>query len=435
MVITYNSLLVDEDEGSTYPTRHWFSRTFGYMDIGSMRNTIFLLLAASLGASTYTLHHMLDDIGFIWSAILLLFCLISSLLAFNIYIDAAKNIKHSTSLAEINIKIVGTKFNKFSLISNCFYLGLCVLSLMLTISKISFITLSDSIWAIFELDEANKSFSYYNRRASLVIATLMLGFVIPKTADRLLFFSLPSLILYVYMLFVIVFQTGFYVDDLAKKDQNIYNFNEYTVKGIFSNYGLAMSLFNNISCFLLARNSVTKPSVRRLGKVFARSNASLLVIYIIAGICGYLSLGKLNTPNYDLMLLRPALTDSDFLMRFGLLLLMVSQLVGVSFTAFIIKQTLLPLIKEPGNKANNTLAVFLCFTPAITIWFFNSVTNYIKLAGAVGASLMVVVFPSIIALNTGYTKNKAIRIAIHSWLAIGSICGLISVYEALLAFV
>ena len=406
----------------------WFTRTFTGMEKNSLKSTIFLMMAGTIGAGVYTLHHVLDEIGIIWSLMLLLFGCISSLLALDIYIHASKRAGNPNSISEINTEILGNGFNYFATGITGFYIYLMMISFSVCISAILFQIIKGPIAAIFSLNITMDDFMFYHKPICLLIALISFVLVKSKDVSRLAAFSIFCFLVHLYIIMVIISQTLHYFNKFNNQDKaefNIYSFNK---ESFFLNFGLAIGAFNNLPNFLMVRNVVRDPSRVRLRKIFGRTNWILLAVYTLTAICGYLTIGHRSVSAIDLMIFRSPEGQTDYFMNIGQLLLTFALIITYCLLSFALKSILLPFI--PGNESSKHIWVtgVLVGSAALISMNFKSVTNYINLAGAFCGTLMVIVFPALLALKSGYTKKPILRLLIKIWLLGGAASGLISTY-------
>ena len=435
-----NTVIFDEVE--TVPEeRNWMSRTFGKMEKDSLRGTIFLMMAGTLGAGVYALHGTFAEIGIFWAIMLLVIGCVSSLLALDMYIHASRVAGDPDSFSEINTKIVGSKFNHLASGVSIFFLYVVMISFMICISQLA-------IKLIFkppapanpptpeDIALAAKLMPYH-RFFCFVIALLSIGFIIPKSADLISRFAIPCFLIHIYVILVIICQTfSFYKAVKAEGNDNYNYFNMdaksgKTIIGFFKNFGLAICTFNNVPNFMMVRTIVASPSTRRLRKIFNRSNWIIMGIYIITALCGYISVGHIeNIPN--MIIFRESKFTNDFAMDVAKFLLALSLIVSFSLLGFATKMMVIPYLPGSDSFKHVGFSLALVFSVFAIAMNFTQVSNYINFAGSFGGTFIVIIIPAILALYSGYSKNKAINIGIKAWLVLGAISGAISTALAVL---
>lgn len=427
--------VIFEEASTASEAPSWFARTFGKMEKNSLRNTIFLMMASTLGVGIYTLHGVFDELSIVYSIILLFFGCFSSLFALDMYIHASKYTNDPETVGEINTLIIGKFFNYLSLVVNGIFLYLMLISFTVCISKAIFAVIETSFTDYMQEPDDMKVFFAFHRPACIAIGVLVFFLVSLRSIDKLSAFSIYCFLIHFYIIIVILSQTYSYFVDLKDKDglKDI-NIAEFEFKNLFSNFGLAICTFNNVPNFLMARNLIKNPSTDRLRKAFGRANWIIYVIYIITAICGYLTVGHYdknsNVKKVELMIFRPKLGESDYFMNFGQSILALSLVVSCSMLGFALKMIVFPYIPGKETMKHYSIAAVLCFTAAVIASRFKTVSDYMNLAGAFCGTFIVIIFPALLGLYSGYAKNKYMRAGVIIWLGAGIVCGAISTYYA-----
>lgn len=430
-----NTVIFDEVEIAP-GKRAWFDRTFGKMEKDSLRSTVFLMMASTLGAGVYTLHGTFHEIGIVWAILLLVFGCVSSLLALDMYIHASRVSGDPENVGDINVHIFGKKFNIFATVVSGVFLYLIMISFTVCISKIVFQLIAGPIKQMTDINvdaNSDSDFFFYHRPTCFIIAALGSLFIIPKTADLISRFSIACFFIHIYMICVIVGQSYSFFQQVKEKGHNKFNYIDTSFEKIFGNFGLAICTFNNVPNFIMARSLVKSPSTSRLRKIFNRANWIIMGIYILVALCGYLSIGQGEMP--DLFFYRKTTAETDYLMDVGKFLLALSLIISFSLLGFALKMMVVPFI--PGNNNVKHIAVTLVTTISVAAiaMNFKVVGSYINLAGSFGGTFIVIIFPALLALKSGYTKDRAFKFAIMAWLLIGIVSGGVSTYMAFMSII
>ena len=427
---TTNKIILTQDESLGNKPK-WISRTFGKMEADSIRSSIFLMIAGTIGAGIYTLHHLLDDIGIVWSFFILVFACISSIVALDMYIHASKVTGDPDSYTEINVQILGKIFNYFSTFFNLMLFYLIMISFTVCISKVTFEVLKGSIAESIELNIDESFATNYHRLSCLVVAIFGFILMIPEKADKLSKISLYCFLIHLYIIIITILQAYSFYNDFEEEEKAEFNLFGFDLHGFFYNFGLVISSFNNVPNFLVIRNLVKNPSESRLNKIFRRSNAMILLVYLLTALCGYLSVGPANTENVDLMIFREPLGDTDYLMNIGQGLLGISLLISYSLVGFMLKTLIITLLPQKNKITHIIVAAILVVSASSIAISISSVSNYINLLGCLCGTFLNIVSPALLALKSGYTKRKAVKLGIKLWLLIGSTSGAIGTYYAM----
>ena len=430
--------VIFEEETTCSDKPSWLFRTFGKMNKDSLRNTIFLMIAGTLGAGVYTLHQLFEEIGIIWSILLLVFACASSLLALDMYIHASKTTGDPETVADINTQILGKYFNYFSIAISAFFLFCILIAYTVGISNIIFEVVKERLIKYFGTTEEKISFKYHVPTC-YIISLLTFFLVALKSIDKLSVFSIYCFMIHFYIIMVLVTQTYAYITyeepAFETKDSVKINVYDFDLKGFFYNFGLAICAFNNVPNFLSARNLLKNPSTERLRKVFGRANWIIMVIYAITAICGYITVCYAGAKNKDFMIFRPKFGETDYLMTIGQCLLALSLMVTYSMLGFTLKMIILPYLPGKDTVKHYGLAAAICLSVAMIAMCYRSVGDFMNLAGSFCGTFIVILFPGFLALYSGYSKNKFVRTGIQGWMIIGGISGAISTYYAFMNLV
>ena len=102
--------LVLEDSIHT-SERSWFERTFSSLNKDSMRGGIFILLLTALGTGMFSLHHLFDSLGIIWTFVYFLLIVLNFYFCLKILAIAAnKKREENSSLNNLIGKYLGPRF-------------------------------------------------------------------------------------------------------------------------------------------------------------------------------------------------------------------------------------------------------------------------------------------------------------------------------------
>lgn len=417
-----NTVIFDEVEVPA-KERDWFARTFSKMEKDSLRSTVFLMMAGTLGAGVYTLHTIFDKIGIFWAIWTLLFGCISSLLALDMYIHASRVAGDPESVGDINIHILGKKFNHFVTLMTSIFLFMIMISFTVTIGNIVYQIVMASQLKDLTPDERllKPHFFFYHRFVAAFVGIVGTFLILPKTADTLSKFSLASFLIHFYMITVIVGQTYSRYYMVKEKGTDNYNFFDIDKYDIFDCFGLAICAFNNVPNFMMARTLIKSPSTNRLRKVFNRANWIITAIYMLTGLCGYLSVGTSNMP--DMIFLRESTGDTDYLINIGRVMLALSLIVSYSLLGYALKMMTISYIGGNENAKHLFLTLGITITVTLISMRLDDISTYINFAGCLGGTFIVVIFPGMLALCSGYTKNIAVKIAIIFWMVVSTILG------------
>jgi hypothetical protein len=161
-----------------------------------------------------------------------------------------------------------------------------------------------------------------------IVIFILLPLSLKKDLTKLRFFSIFAVSSLLLMMIIIVIQTPHYYNywneiNTNKKDQlenkslyNIWDFSTAFTSDFFYFKGTA-TIFYSFTCHVGAlpiMKTLKNNYNRRIQKVIKRSVLMNVIIYLIIGICGYITC-PINTP--DLILERPKIGNTDHLMTIG----------------------------------------------------------------------------------------------------------------------
>ena len=427
--------LIIHDADISKMQRSWTQRTFSKIEKDSIRNTMLVLLAASLGTGTYSMHHLLDETGIVWGSLIVIVGCICSIMSFDIYAHASKVTGAPNSFPDLYKKSVGKVFYLCTIFVNLIYLSLIIISYSVCISKLAYLVFYSRVWDYMGISEEGRQFNVFTKYMSFVVGLFGFLLIMPKSIDRLASLSSLSFMVNIYLFILILIQTPTYFSELLEKGQNSFNFTSASFKTICYQFGLVICSYNNIPNFLIIRNNVKNPSRRRLRKIYVRTDIVITILYIVTGLASYASVGMPNTPAVDLVIFRPQLGLTDNMMVAGQLLFLLSMIIAYSFIAFPLKTLILDLLNAKSDKANFLVALLICLLGSWIGSNFDNVSDYITLTGAFCGTCMSIIFPGIIALHTGYCRNTLSKYGIIAWMVIGGITGAFSTYYCILKFV
>lgn len=201
----------------------------------------------------------------------------------------------------------------------------------------------------------NESFwNNYEWRFSVmygVVIFVLLPLSLMNNISKLRFFSIFAVSSLFFMMLIIVFQTPSYYNHWKKlyknKDVPIYNFWDISsgfTSELFFFKGTA-TVFYSFACHVGAlpvMKTLKNNYNRRIQKVIQRSVLIDVILYMIIGICGYITC-PINTP--DLIIERPKIGDSDHLMTFGRLFFLYTLLFKMPVCYMSMRISVLSLLK------------------------------------------------------------------------------------------
>lgn len=196
-----------------------------------------------------------------------------------------------------------------------------------------------------------------------VVITVLLPLCLLKDMSKLRFSSIFGVLSLLFVMIIIIIQTPvYYANYLEKKEQKDLNLPDINVfdfmKGIKNLYFFkgSATIFYSFTCHIAAFPILKglKDNVnRRIQKVFSRSLILDAIIYLLIGICGYLT-SPVDTP--DLIIERKKLEgSSDNLMLIGRILFLFTLLMKIPASYISFRITFLQLIDYPEEEVSDKL--------------------------------------------------------------------------------
>lgn len=399
--------------------RSWMERTFSQMSQGSLRSAIFMMLITSLGTGIFTLHHMFSNVGIVMSVVLIIVFGACYYLAADILIHAYTANPDAKTLNELVEKSLGKCASKTFDVIFFVFLVLVMIAGVQSISKNFYTNFQTQIWSFFSnIPETNRNYAYFNFYFAYVIGALLLMINIKRSFDSLKNFSYISLTIFLYIIVVSLVQSPAYYQEQKKKGRDTFNWVNFDLHGIMTNYGLVLFAFNCLMNFFGVVNTLATPSVKRLRKIYFRTFTCLSLLFIGFGFAIYFSLGDQISRDVDLFIFRPSIGSSDYFMQVGRCLLILSLWVNSGLMIYPLKMSIYSALKIENTMFNNAWVSFL-FTiiPVIFASWFTNISTLISVAGLTSITITVFTFPGLMAFKIGYVKKGWQKFLMSLWVA------------------
>jgi amino acid permease len=435
--MTNEQVLLGENSIDNSSSRSWFTRTFSRLGKDSLRGSILVMLLTALGTGIFTLHHLFDAIGIVLTYVCivlfgLFYFLVSDMLIFSLRGGEIQ----ATSINELIKIILGPFWGLIYDLVFFVYLVLASIAQLLSMSEAFYKNFSEYIWSWFKnVPVEHQTFEYFNFYFCFAASVLLFSVSVKQSIDEFRYFSLISFAIFVYIVVVCLAQSPMYYHDLKARNLDDFKLYDFNLNGFLSNYGLLLFAYNCITNFFGAVTSVHNPSQRRLRKIFGRTFVTLAFLFVVFGTAAYLSVGSKLAKDIHLFIFRPQIGDSDYFMKIGRTLLILSLCVGFGLTVYPLKIMCFELFKVPRNNISNfILAVIFTMTPVVIGSNFTGVTTYVAIAGSFSATLIAFTFPTMCGLKSGYTKSLIGKICIIIWITTLTLMGFYGSYLAFLDF-
>ncbi len=118
---------------------------------------------------------------------------------------------------------------------------------------------------------------------------------------------------------------------------------------------MAIFAYNCVTSFFMVSNSLEKPSVKRLRKVYASTFMMIFVAILVTGVAGWITFGNKRDPKSDLIIFRRAIGGSDNLMTIGRFVLVLSLVIFGGLKIGPMKPMIFKVLKMKETFTNNII--------------------------------------------------------------------------------
>lgn len=413
---------MSDSDGKIQEERSWWNRTFSSLQKDSLRGGIFTMLLTALGTGMFTLHHLYNDIGIVWTILVLAIFGLNYVYAMRVQTYAASVVKAQVhSLNDLVNHYLGkTTLIIFNIIF-FIYNMIALISLILAITKTFYTNFEPWIWQwitkVISVSKEKQDYSHFNMAAVWIVGFFMFFLTVQRSVDALRYFSLVSFFVFVGIIVVVVAQTPAYYQQ--NKIDNSFNLTDFSFYNFLCRFGLAVYSFNCVTNFYGIYNSVHNPSPRRLNKIFRRTFIILFFLFIAYGLASYLSLGRKFADQTDLFIFRDQIGESDIFMRVFRALLVCSLFIGFALNVFPLKMMTFDILKIDGASRNNFLvSLFYTAVPVLIAGFFTKITQYANLGGCFSATFIAFIIPGLLGLKVDFHRSRPLLVLHYVWLAL-----------------
>jgi amino acid permease len=411
----------------------WFHRTFSTLHKDSERSAILMMIISSLGTGIFTLHTLFSKVGIVLAIIMIIIFGILYFLVTDILIQAHSKSEVSSSIADLVSINLGRKPRMAYDILLFTFLVLVMIATVKSISATFYSNFQEQIWRILNVtDISQQEFSNFNFYFCYIVGFFLFFINNKKSFEDLRKFSTISLIIFVYIILLSIIQSPLYHAEIKSRQQDIYNYFNFTIKDIVQKSGLLLFSFNCIINFFGVVTTVANPTTRRLRKIYKRTFGFLIILFIVFGLAIYYSLGDVYADKFDLFIFRDAIGSSDYLMQAGRCLLILSLWVSSGLLMYPLKQMIYASLNiEHSDKINMLISIVFTIIPVVFASLPIKISTMISLAGFINVTFTVFIFTGFIALNSGYANSSLKKYLIITWITIMT---LISFSGTILAF-
>ena len=407
--LRHDSMVLDNN-------RSLFLKTFGPMEAGSIRGSIFNMVILSLGTGMFALPRYMSNTSLLFSCLLIIgICILVwwSLLLLSKACEKSKIYNYS--------KLIGLLYGKFFSIIYDTIVILYSFGVLILFNIIIYATLGEAIYGLYYYKEyktlddfKNKSFwpKWYIQILLPYAASILIVYpmCLIKDVSKLRIISLIGVLNIVFLIIIVIYQSKDYIT----KDnmENNVNYIDFTkgFKGKFDALNFISTIFY-ASCFHIGCvpviNTLKNNVRRRIYKAIRRTILIDIFLYLSIAVIGYLSYPK-NTPG--LIIQRPTLKEgeSDIIMSIGKLGFVFTFFTKLPNTYSSLRITLFDKLfgsTEITNMKNyiiTFIVIMICVTSSI---LYSEIMSYIKIMGGLFSTLVGFLFPALLIVRANKRKR------------------------------
>ena len=435
-------LIINDNEEYT-EQRSWLQRTFGKMEPGSLRGSIFSLSILSLGIGSLAIPQKIGIMGLILSPILIILSGLANL--WSLKILGRMSLKYNLKKYEHVIKhLFGNRMSLFvGIIMIINQTGVIILYQVILYKLLGGIINEIGKYGCKSIEEfADNTFwnKYWVRILVCYGMTILILFPLCRLKDvsKMRYAATFGMISLFILIFIIVIECPFYIKKYIideKKPLNYYNI----LPGLKGNMELLQSivtLFYAYACHVGAFpvfESLYRPTRKRVRKLLNRAIAIDIICYLIIGAAGYLTQPE-NTP--DLIIERDKILRNDWLMSLGNSFFMFTLIAKICINYNAQRSSILILLGYKTNDFPNSINCFITCTiliiTTIVAASFQKISDYISLIGSFCTVIICFFVPGMIKVKASGLplndyNNLATIILIFVILLLGIISGIFTI--------
>ena len=401
---------IPEEEVEEIDKRTWCKRTFGKMNPGSLRGSIFNLCILSLGTGLLAIPQKIGYMSIVLSPIIIILSGVANYWSLNILVNMS--IKFKLKNYESIVKqLLGNKLSLFlGIIMSINQSGIIILYQVILYKLIGGVINEIGSFGYISVDEFVAE-SFWNKLwiKFLVCYGITILFLLPlcllHNASKMRYasaFGIASLFL---LIVIVVVECPFYIYDYINDDKIELNYFDIIsgLKGDMKLFQSIITVFYAFSCHVGAfpvLQTLHNPTERRQKKVLRRAIYIDIISYLIIGASGYLT-QPLNTP--DLIIERNKLFNSDWLMTIGEICFILTLLAKISANYNALRSCILVLLGyDTSNFPKITNTIITMITLMITTFIasiFQSISDYISLIGSFCTVLISFFIPGLVYIK------------------------------------
>ena len=390
--------------------RSWCKRTFGKMNPGSLRGSIFNLCILSLGTGLLAIPQKIGYMSIVFSPIIIILSGLANYWSLNILVNMSIKLKLK-NYESIVKQLLGKKLSLFlGIIMSVNQSGIIILYQVILYKLLGGVINEIGNFGFISVDDFVSN-SFWNKLwiKFVVCYGIMILFLLPlcllHNASKMRYASTFGIISLFLLIIIVVAECPFYIIDHINNDKFELNYFDI-LSGLEGDMKLLQSIvtvFYAFSCHVGAfpvLQTLHNPIERRQKKVIRRAIYIDIISYLIIGASGYLT-QPLKTP--DLIIERDKLFNSDWIMTIGEICFIVTLLAKISANYNALRSCILVLLGYDSynfSKITNVIitVVTLIITTLISA-IFQSISDYISLIGSFCTVLISFFIPGLVYIK------------------------------------
>ena len=390
--------------------RSWCKRTFGKMNPGSLRGSIFNLCILSLGTGLLAIPQKIGYMSIVFSPIIIILSGLANYWSLNILVNMSIKLKLK-NYESIVKQLLGKKLSLFlGIIMSVNQSGIIILYQVILYKLLGGVINEIGNFGFISVDDFVSN-SFWNKLwiKFVVCYGIMILFLLPlcllHNASKMRYASTFGIISLFLLIIIVVAECPFYIIDHINNDKFELNYFDILsgLKGDMKLLQSIVTVFYAFSCHVGAfpvLQTLHNPIERRQKKVIRRAIYIDIISYLIIGASGYLT-QPLNTP--DLIIERDKLFNSDWIMTIGEICFILTLLAKISANYNALRSCILVLLGYDSynfSKITNVIitVVTLIITTLISA-IFQSISDYISLIGSFCTVLISFFIPGLVYIK------------------------------------
>ena len=390
--------------------RSWCKRTFGKMNPGSLRGSIFNLCILSLGTGLLAIPQKIGYMSIVFSPVIIILSGLANYWSLIILVNMSIKLKLK-NYESIVKNLLGKKLSLFlGIIMSINQSGIIILYQVILYKLLGGVINEIGNFQYKSVDEFVSN-SFWNRLWIKFVTCygIMILFLLPlcllHNASKMRYASTFGIVSLFLLIIIVVAECPFYIMDHIKNNKLELNYFDI-ISGLKGDMKLLQSIvtvFYAFSCHVGAfpvLQTLHNPIERRQKKVIRRAIYIDIISYLIIGASGYLT-QPINTP--DLIIEREKLFNTDWIMTIGQILFILTLLAKISANYNALRSCILVLLGyDTHNFSKITNIVITVVTLLITTFIasiFQSISDYISLIGSFCTVIVSFFIPGLVYIK------------------------------------